>query len=1128
MELPLHVSQVLEEECAALGERPAGAEISWLLREDHFVAPLRLAVKLRDAGDPLSERLRRVALPDARELPAEPALRQLLVERLNAVLATPLYEPARFAHVDLGRHLKRLVRLRPQGDELIHLNRLLLERAYPGEIKPIHELRVAAVYRAIHELARRGEPRTALCLSGGGIRSATFALGIIQGLARLGLLTRFDYLSTVSGGGYIGSWLSAWIHRHPRGAAGVMDALRASAPRPPLQPEAAPIRHLRAYSNYLSPRLGLLSADTWSLVGTYVRNLLLNWLVLLPLLLAVLAVPRLAAAILRWSPGPAFQEAFLVIGLLGIVVTVSYMGLFRPSLEAYRQARGWFPREANGQMAFLVCCLLPLLVSAMSLTAYWTWVHPDGEGAIAPPNDVAALIETLRLRTLVQNLWTGFVVTGVVLHLLAWVTYSFWLRRFDVRELLVALGTGGLAGLLIWTGAQHLLPPMPGEGRVSGAWVCFAVPLFVAMFLLSAVVFIGLVSRWTDDEDREWWARAGAWMLIVVVAWSAGSVLVVFGPGWLGALGAIKISALGVLSAVASALGAWSSRTPATTGPRPPGIPAAVKKYGLTAAGAGAGAFLVVGLSATTNALLTLGYRVRGAGQGPEPPILDPSASVMLGALPHLWLFVGAMLAFGLVMSAFIHVNKFSLHAMYRNRLIRAYLGASRGSRNPNPFTGFDPADNVKMYELQPGLLDVDDLIDAADLVQALKEAGDARSRALAGALSRRTRRALRRHLAGSAPAPTLVSDLVDDLNMLLHADWFAGQPAFQGSVPPPAVAGQPVTARNRRLLPAAYPNAVAPPAPPARAPLHVVNIALNLVGGHDLAWQERKAESFTVTPLHSGSYHLGYRPTHEYGGREGGISLGTAITISGAAASPNMGYHSSRILAFLMTLLNIRLGWWLGNPGVYGQETYRRSHPGISIFPMLDEAFGLTDDTSRYVYLSDGGHFDDLGLLEMTLRRCHLIVVSDAAADRDCVFHDLGNAIRKIRVDLGVPITIDGMLRIFSRASGKPGKYCAVGTIDYQAVDGPDAVNGRLLYIKPCVYGGEPVDLFNYAEASKDFPHETTMDQWFTESQFESYRMLGLHTIAEIANGAWYDTDFGDFLKRVDDYLKPPTPASS
>ena len=141
---------------------------------------------------------------------------------------------------------------------------------------------------------------TGLAFSGGGIRSATFALGILQGLARLNLLSRFDYLSTVSGGGYIGSWLAAWV-KHERNLANVERQLKphrceqATAERVLLQPrrrieamqerapadhqpdaayfgrgrvveeEPEPINHIRSYSNYLAPRPGVGSADTWAL-----------------------------------------------------------------------------------------------------------------------------------------------------------------------------------------------------------------------------------------------------------------------------------------------------------------------------------------------------------------------------------------------------------------------------------------------------------------------------------------------------------------------------------------------------------------------------------------------------------------------------------------------------------------------------------------------------------------------------------------------------------------------------------------------------------------------------------------------------------------------------------------------
>src|SRR5262249_49536899 len=158
-----------------------------------------------------------------------------------------------------------------------------------------------------------------LAFSGGGIRSATFSLGVLQGLANLRLLPYFDYLSTVSGGGYVGGWLAAWIQREsqpPEPSSAEADEHRAAGARRPAQavgnvenhpdptrsghPEAPrevqpppirdeepePIHHLRAYSRYLAPRSGSFSTDTWTLLAIYMRNLFINALVLLPAALA--------------------------------------------------------------------------------------------------------------------------------------------------------------------------------------------------------------------------------------------------------------------------------------------------------------------------------------------------------------------------------------------------------------------------------------------------------------------------------------------------------------------------------------------------------------------------------------------------------------------------------------------------------------------------------------------------------------------------------------------------------------------------------------------------------------------------------------------------------------------------
>src|SRR5437867_6400695 len=167
---------------------------------------------------------------------------------------------------------------------------------YPSSSEP--KTRLKALWNAIHGLK---EKRAALCISGGGIRSATFGLGILQGLARCGLLEKFHYLSTVSGGGYIGSWLSAWIKNDPDGIRGVVDELKRQ-PDSTLEPEPQPVRHLREFSNYLAPRTGLMSVDFWTLITTFIRNMFLNWLVLISCLAAAKLIPRLYLTAINLQP----------------------------------------------------------------------------------------------------------------------------------------------------------------------------------------------------------------------------------------------------------------------------------------------------------------------------------------------------------------------------------------------------------------------------------------------------------------------------------------------------------------------------------------------------------------------------------------------------------------------------------------------------------------------------------------------------------------------------------------------------------------------------------------------------------------------------------------------------------
>jgi hypothetical protein len=304
--------------------------------------------------------------------------------------------------------------------------------------------------------------------------------------------------------------------------------------------------------------------------------------------------------------------------------------------------------------------------------------------------------------------------------------------------------------------------------------------------------------------------------------------------------------------------------------------------------------------------------------------------------------------------------------------------------------------------------------------------------------------------------------------------------------------------------------------------PYPILNCALNLVHGKDLAWQERKAASFIMTPQHCGydvwyekllrpgqwekrgQQSNGYRPTANYAYPDGGFYIGTAMSISGAAASPNMGFHTSPALAFLMTVFNVRLGQWVGNPR--DPRSWKRAGPWLGLGYLLSELFGSTDDDSGYVYLSDGGHFENLGLYELVKRRCRFILASDAGEDKNLAFDDLASAIRKIRADMGIDIEIKTNKIIKVGTSPFSCWHCAIGLIKYTQSDPPlkkppagdpnKVEDGVLVYIKPSLTSDESADVLNYKAHHPDFPHQPTADQWFTESQFESYRALGQHVV--------------------------------
>lgn len=984
----------------------------------------------------------------------------------------------------------------------------------------------------------------AVCLSGGGIRSATFGLGVLQGLAHNKLLSKFSYISTVSGGGYVGSWLSAWIRRHPDGLAGVERRLPSENPTLLLKPEPEPIEHLRNYSNYLTPKLGLLSADTWTLVAIVIRNLLLNWLVLIPLMIAALALPRLFLSYAQWSAPDVVRVAALVVGFVCGVAMIVYVAISRPSIT----------NKHRDQKHFLIWCLLPLLVSATSLALYWAWVSNASNHALES-RLTFGLIDALPLAF-------RYLLFGIMLHLVAWVISTIILISRHVKpralaEFLALLFNGAIGGVLVWMVTQKVFPHptiqfWSGyeklEVRELLLYSSFAVPIYLVLIFLGLTLFTGVSSRFTEDEDREWWARASAWILISIVVWGAASFLVFVGPPLTSYLVAKFILPAGGLVGILTALAARSANSPAKDQKDAKGIKSILMSYALPLGSIIFLAFLIVALSIGTNYLLELLAiplrwllpKLSLSVEWLHNQKVDPQRSVatdigdviIFPAAREIYILIGLAALIGWLAAKYINTNKFSHHAMYRNRIIRAYLGASRRTRDrhPDPFTGFDPADNLSMCDLRPQLLHSGSFHDAqqqptfANFVARLKAKTDPASQYLVDEVLTKDTVRLLDQAATDHSLVLLENAVIKDLNQALLKQ--------EEILPPKSNTPRSQEAwvnYNRQLLQDAFNDFIRPVPAPPRGPLHVVNMTLNLVHGDRLAWQQRKAESFTVTPLHSGSFQIpdtsergtavygSYRRSHEYAG-SGGITIGTAVAISGAAVSPNMGYYSSPIVTLLMTLFNVRLGWWLGNPGPAGAKQYHLACPKSALYPIVAEALGLTDDHSSYIYLTDGGHFENLGLYEMVLRRCRLIVVSDASDDANFQFDNLGNAVKKIRIDFGIPIDFKSM-QIFPRSEKKKGAFCAIGTIRYSCVDKIDkldekgqsreveAPDGLIVYIKPVFYGDEPRDVYHYAMTHETFPHESTVDQWFSETQFESYRKLGSYVVDTICK---YPTDGG------------------
>ncbi len=904
-------------------------------------------------------------------------------------------------------------------------DRALLEpeqRQAPSSFEAGAEDETARLRTVIARLHRRG--RSALCLSGGGVRSATFALGVLQGLAHLKVLDRFDYLSTVSGGGYIGGWLTTWMRRE--GKAAVLAGLDPEQASQDTRSTRSPVERVRETCRFLAPQGGLFSADVWTLLATMGRNLILNWLVLLPLIAAALLVPRAYYAIVK-----ALEFTLKPDGRPCLAIDKPSVWLLAVTIAAFAMQTGYIAINFAGrgakwsQQTFLSFALLPSIIGSVAFTIFWSafpcypnltrYLFLGGVipaigwlvvGMLARPG-VRTAVPAVTAITVSCYLWmrlppdltkVGSGVTSVVVIMLTAVLLfglgmiSRWLDRTKARPLdggfqVLASGRTIAAALIagpVLGGGLYLLTVryFPYGVPFTESYAVVAVPAILGIWALATVMSIGLASTNFSDAALEWWSRCGAWVCIAGVVWLVAFMLDFYFADLVEtAVSRIRHGIVippellvTVLVPLLSSLAGLAVRSGPVAGP-----PSLLRR---TLQTAGLPLVILVLLSSIAWAdARALGVYIEAKRTFTEAAQIPVSRVLELGL---------ALLLGGLFMSRFVPANRFSLHGMYRQRLMRTFLGASNPRREPNAFTGFDPRDDIHINELR-----------------------DVR-------------------------------------------------------------------------------------------PLHIVNATLNTLSATEMGRNDRAAQSFTFSPLHVGSRlkNFGYRPAAEYhsDGSEGdsGLSLGLALAVSGAAASPAMGVYSSKASAFLMTLANARLGLWFGNPG--DDSTWCVTEPPLGVGPIVREMLGLTTENNPYVYLSDGGHFENLGLYEMVARRCRFIVVSDAGCDPDYTYDSLGDAIRRIRLDFGISIEFAEPPTATREGQGRGNPRGAIAAIKYSYVDGADAPDGTLVYMKATLSGTESVDVWNFAKRDPTFPHDPTSDQFFDEAHFESYRSLGFQTVTALA----------------------------
>jgi hypothetical protein len=307
--------------------------------------------------------------------------------------------------------------------------------------------------------------------------------------------------------------------------------------------------------------------------------------------------------------------------------------------------------------------------------------------------------------------------------------------------------------------------------------------------------------------------------------------------------------------------------------------------------------------------------------------------------------------------------------------------------------------------------------------------------------------------------------------------------------------------------------------------PYHLISATANYIRRHNRA--QGSAGHFLFSRLYCGSSRTGYQHTEAYCG--GTYDLASAMAISSAAVSP--AQMKNLFIAILLLVLNFRLGQWLPNPGHKPWwPNWLHRHVTRWPSPFLVLASLLRKSEQRgYCFVTDGGHYENLGVGPLLRRNCRLMISSDVGHDPDYQFRDFISLQRQQRMDNGIEIAaLDQGILNFDELLPDPGNkvskthyviarvvyphYCRLG----ERTDESGAEYGYLIYLKPTFTGKEDLDLATQKRGDPTFPHDSTADQFYPPEKFESYRRLGYHIGKLLCEEYFHDVRLADWEPSV------------